>query len=328
MLNESFIGLCLIMSNLQHLINILFIPIRYAFLYFSDWNHYHIERRDYVITLRKKLRPCICFKYDEDENPLGTVITYDPLTYRIKYITHIHTHKYEDEVDIYMTSCWFKKLFEAINYDKCKKEEEEYNQLKQSKEITSKNTNEIEIYTRVGDYGYLRYTLHKIMIDNTIFDIQQNCMYDKIIELYRKQPNVVSFIWGGVAVGKTFFSYILANKMEGSLCHTFRPTDPGESFECFYRKINPTKSKPLIILLDEIDVMLENIHEKKIIRHKKHPVSVYDKNTWNFFLDQFDYNVWRNVIIVMCSNKSLEEINKMDPAYLRKGRVHVSMEFK
>lgn len=328
MLNESFIGLCLIISNIQHLIHIVSIPIRYVFLYFSNWNHYRIERRDYVISLRKKLKPCICFKYDEDENPLGFVITYDPMTYKIKYITEIDTHKYEDVVEIYTTPDWFKRLFEPINYNKCIKEEEEYKLAEKQKEFNKKNTNEIDIYTRSGDYGYLRYTLHKIMIDHTSFDMQQSCLYSKIMELYKRKPNVVTFIWGGVSVGKTYFSYILANKMEGSLCNTFRPTDPGESFECFYRRINPTKSKPLIILLDEIDVMLKNIHEKKIERHKKYPVSVYDKNTWNFFLDQFDYNIWRNVIVVMCSNKSIDDINKMDSAYLRKGRVHIEMEFK
>lgn len=329
MLNETFIGLCLIISNIQHLIHIVSIPIRYVFLYFSEYNHYFIERRDNIVSLKKKLKPCICFKYDDDENPLGFIISYDPVTYSLRSITNIESHKYEDNVSIYTTPTIFKELFQSVDYKACKEQEEEFKKKTEEDhtEDSISKKNEVVIYSRSGDYKYLRYIENKIIIENVKFDIQQKELYDNIINMYKNRPNVVSFIWGGISVGKTFFSYILAHKLEGSLCYTFRPTDPGDHFEYLYRNVNPTKSKPLIVLLDEIDVVLENVHNNKIVQHKKIPVSVYDKNTWNFFLDQFDYNVWRNVIVVMCSNRSIDDINKMDPSYLRDGRVHIKKHF-
>ena len=329
MLNETFIGLCLIMSNIQHLINIVSIPIRYVFLYFSEYNYYLIERRENIVSLKTKLKPCICFKYDDDENPVGFIISYDPVTYSIRSITNISSHKYEDSVSIYTTPTIFKELFCVVDYEVCKEQEEAFKKKTEKNQKHEKidKTNEVQMYSRHGDYRYLRYAENKIIIENVQFDLQQQELYNQIIASYTLRPNVVTFIWGGISVGKTYFSYILANKLEGSLCYTFRPTDPGDTFECLYRNVNPTKNKPLIVLLDEIDIMLEKIHYDKVEQHKKYPVSIYDKNTWNFFLDQFDYNVWRNVIVIMCSNRSIEEINKLDPSYLRDGRVHIKKHF-
>ena len=321
MLNEYFVGICLIISNIQNFFYGLITPVTYLLILCTNFNHYIIERKENIITFKKNLKPCICFKYDDEENPLGIVITYDRNTYFIKYISFIHSHTYEDSIDLYTTSYHFHKLFDKVT--------NRVTNVLEYKEKVSKNsdTNEIELYTRTGEYKFLRYIQNRIVLDETEFTNQQSMLYNDIRNLYGKQSNIVVFLWGGISVGKTYFSHILTYKMNAGMCFTFRPTDPGDSFEYVYRKASPTKSNPLVVLLDEVDVMITKIHNNEIEQHKKYPISVYDKNTWNLFLDQFDYGIWRNVILIMCSNKSPENIMSVDSSYLRKGRVHIFKEF-
>lgn len=323
MLNEYFVWICLIVSNIQNFIYGLITPITFLLMLCSNFNHYIIEQKENIITLRKNLKPCLCLKYDDEENPLGMVITYDPNTYFITYISFIYSHTYDETIHLYATSYYFHKLFDKVSNRI--NENLEYKLIE--KNVTNDDTNEIDIYTRTGEYKMLRYIQHRILLDNTHFTQQQRLLYNDIKKLYNKQSNVIVFLWGGVSVGKTYFSHLLTHRLNGSICFTFRPTDPGDSFECVYRKVDPTKYKPLIVLLDEIDVTINKIHNNEIKQHKNYPVSIYDKNTWNLFLDQFDYNIWRNVIVIMCSNKTPSDIAGLDSSYLRKGRVHIKREF-
>ena len=36
---------------------------------------------------------------------------------------------------------------------------------------------------------------------------------------------------------------------------------------------------------------------------------VYNKTTWNIFLDNIDFGHYPNLILIMCSNKTPKEIN-------------------
>ena len=80
-------------------------------------------------------------------------------------------------------------------------------------------------------------------------------------------------------------SYLMAKQLCCSICDTFNPTDPGDLFSTFYSKVNPSIDKPIIVLMDEIDVLLKKIHNESLIKHKKVPIRVDDKCTWNSFCD-------------------------------------------
>ena len=47
------------------------------------------------------------------------------------------------------------------------------------------------------------------------------------------------------------------------------------------------------------------------------------KGDWNKWLDRFDRGYYKNVIIIMTSNKSIEWFDKLDPSYLRSGRINI-----
>jgi hypothetical protein len=114
-------------------------------------------------------------------------------------------------------------------------------------------------------------------------------------------------------------------QFKGIYCNTFKPWQPGDILGDVYIDAEPTKEKPLIIILDEIDIALNNIHNG-ISPHKKIPISVSDKQGWNGFLDQINWGMYPYMIMLLISNKSFQFIDSLDNSYLREGRVNLKFE--
>ena len=72
--------------------------------------------------------------------------------------------------------------------------------------------------------------------------------------------------------------------------------------------------------------MINTIHKDNLIPHKNLAREVYNKTTWNIFLDNIDFGHYPNLILIMCSNKTPKEINELDTSYLRTNRVHYMKE--
>ena len=85
---------------------------------------------------------------------------------------------------------------------------------------------------------------------------------------YKRKQNAISYIHGDVGKGKTLLCYIMTKNLGGSLCDSFTPTSPGSYFEDLYSRISPTKDQPFVLLLDEADVTIDQIHNQNITQHK------------------------------------------------------------
>jgi hypothetical protein len=85
------------------------------------------------------------------------------------------------------------------------------------------------------------------------------------------------------------------------------------------READPSNERPTIILLEEANMMIRSAHDGTVPRHKNITTCVRDKSTYNTFMD--DLIFYKHVLIIMTSNESKEEIDGLDPCYLRKGRV-------
>ena len=79
-------------------------------------------------------------------------------------------------------------------------------------------------------------------------------------------------------------------------------------------------------MLDEIDIILNNIHNETLVPHKNLGREVYNKTTWNNFLDNIDFGHFPYLILILCSNKTPSEINNLNPCYIREGRVNYIKE--
>ena len=179
----------------------------------------------------------------------------------------------------------------------------------------------IEYFERSGTYAYFTYHSRNLRLTQEC-TLEQKSIMDSIAVLYEKRRSLSCYIYGSTGIGKTLLSYLISQHYSGSLCDSFHPDTPGDTIENLYSRAHPTRRKPLIVLLDEADLLIRNVHEEKIERHKKAPIQIFNKCTWNRFFDKVDMEMFPWVIVLLCSNVPKREIDKLDKAYLRQGRMH------
>jgi hypothetical protein len=148
---------------------------------------------------------------------------------------------------------------------------------------------------------------------------------ENIVSLFQKKGRATVFIHGISLAGKSSVGLLVAKALKGCFCHTFNPSDPGDSF---YSIIDDIRSRdtqtPIVVTLEEANVIIRNIHTNSIPRNPKIPTSVRDKSSWSTLLD--DMIFYKNIVFILTSNESKEHIDALDQAYLRKGRIDASYE--
>jgi len=189
-----------------------------------------------------------------------------------------------------------------------------------------KEKGSIKMLEREGHYYYMFYTPRNIKVTKHIERDYQSKIVNEIIGIYEKKDYVVSLISGPPNNGKSMIPLFIAKKLaqEGkkvSICDTFNPTEPGDSFGGLYSKVNPSTNEPLILVLEEVDILIMKII-KGLEPHKNIPIQIRGKPDWNTFLDRFDRGLYGGVIIVMTTNKPLDFFDALDESLLRDGRVN------
>jgi Cdc6-like AAA superfamily ATPase len=154
---------------------------------------------------------------------------------------------------------------------------------------------------------------------------RQREIIDEVKAHYDEHGHTVVYLHGKPGTGKSLLGLLLTKELNGSLCNTFDPTEPGDTLNGLYNRVAPEKESPLIVVMDEFDVVLHNIHVG-VAPHKNIPIQVKNKTTWNQFLDRIQIGMYPNLILVLTSNKTPDYINEMDPSYIRKGRVDLCCE--
>ena len=180
----------------------------------------------------------------------------------------------------------------------------------------------IDIYERSGSYFWLDYDKREFIVDKYIANKKQSVIMEEIVNFYKIRKNSVVFIYGEPGSGKSMCSILLAKQLKGTLVRTFNPSDPNDSIGSLYSTIDPTEDKPLILVLDEVNILYHRVYHNDIPRHKNFPTQILDKPSLNRFFDDINLGIYPNMIIVMTSNMSAKEIEeKYDPSYIREGRV-------
>lgn len=150
---------------------------------------------------------------------------------------------------------------------------------------------------------------------------------NSIVSHYESTSNKVGkyLIHGDSGTGKSFISKLIAKKYNCPLTFQIKLDQPGNTISAVYSTLNKNdpdeKDKPLIVLLDEWDIMIKNIHDGK--NYKPHEwliTEVYNKETYNTFLSETT-QMFQNVIYIMTMNSDINDINKLDKSYLREGRI-------
>ena len=297
--------------------------------YLFEYNYYDIQNKDNKIKILKNLNNYYCFSYDENDNPYGHIIE---KSFFPKFYMNIDRDEY-----IFNIFCKRETLYKLINDNFEKKEiklNDDFVPTDEKKGQIEKKTDELIVKKEItymcgsqhfGDGFFTERRLNLNTINSNIeFNHKQDALFKKIMIFYKKNNYCTAFISGKPGQGKTYFSYIMAQKMGCYLCDSYKPTEPGTFINTFYhkaKKISPTK--PFIIIMDEIDICIEDLKNNSIQQHKSLKTEIYNKITWNNLFDKISYGMYPYLIIVMTTNKDKSYIDKIDNAYLREGRVNV-----
>lgn len=189
----------------------------------------------------------------------------------------------------------------------------------------------INIYNKNNRVDFVHYRSRMFNITNFNVFPNQEKPIEQILHQYNtnKNKSIVCMIYGKPNTGKSMISILLAKKLNGSYCKSYKPIDPGDSIDTIYDTSTPKVDNPLIILLDEFDIMLNKIHNKNITSNKKVLTEVSDKISWNQLFDNINIGFYPYTIIIMTSNENPDKIKKMyDSSYIRENRCHLFIEMK
>jgi len=179
----------------------------------------------------------------------------------------------------------------------------------------------IKVYFRRGSYAcfYYRGIVHDV---SDLFPlVHQTPIVESIVHLYKVQKRATIFLYGTSGTGKSTVGFLVAKQLQGVFCHSFCPTDPGNTIESVVQDIREYEEcdTPIIVVLEEVDTILQRVHASSVILNAKVPTCVKDKTSWNNFLD--DLTLTKGIVLIMTSNKTKQEIDMLDPTYLRIGRI-------
>lgn len=194
-------------------------------------------------------------------------------------------------------------------------------------QIAVPDNGKVKAYIRKGQFKNLYYSPIKLDLSH-INPIGDQCgVVDNIVKIYKRLGRATIFIHGVSCAGKSSIGLLVAKRLKGSYCHTFNPTDPGDSFMSLISELKDEEESPIVVVLEEVDGIIRGVHDLAIKSNPELPVLVYNKSTWVTFLD--DMIFCKNVIVILTSNTSKKELDLLDEAYLRRGlnriHAHISM---
>lgn len=283
--------------------------IPFLLFYIFDYRLYHIKKKKDIVLIIKRLKTNISTITDDDSNPCGIVFGKWFVAYIIEY---------------YANAGCCKEIFII-----CK--QQQYlsftmgNNTKPNKPNSTKAG--ITIWERSGSFYQLSYSNRPLHIEKYEPFPNQKEILTELKKEYDKNNYCITFINGIPGIGKSFIPILLANELNCTYCNDWNPTDPSDDLSILYNSILPSKEEPLVLVLEEIDIILTNIH-KGILSHKNIPIPIHNKITWNNLLDKINLGLYPYLILFLISNKSISDISSLDKSYLRDGRITSRHELK
>jgi hypothetical protein len=316
------------MSYIYSILTTVYLSIGLKFIEIIPWTIIFLFLQSYRIKYYILTKSEECKKIQKYINNFSSEQTDNEkgIGYSFGYWYILHLSVNHGESDLYKiimiaTEDSYKLLTKEIDIYNIKNEESDKLDNDNSKKI-----NKIIIFDRLGSYHNPWYRKRYINIQSVTPRLDQQIILDKIISHQKKQKHTVIYLSGTPGSGKSMIGIFLAEHYNGNYCNTLIPWQPGDSLNSIYSEVEPTEKKPLIIVLEEVDIPLIQIHTNQIEKHKNLPIMIKDKTGWNHLFDSINRGIFPYLIILMTSNKSHKNINELDKSYLRKGRVDLILE--
>ena len=188
-----------------------------------------------------------------------------------------------------------------------------------------KTTDKFTMLSRSGSFFSVYYRKRSLSMDIVPMG-EQKAIMDDIIEAYNLKRHLVVLLHGPVGTGKSMLAMLIAKELEGYFCNTAKFWEPGDTLDNLYFEADT--ETPLIVTFDEVDTIIHMV-DAGIERHKSLSILLQGRTQWNQFMDNIQMGMYPNLILILTTNKTPEEIaSTYDPSYLRKGRVDMIREMK
>ena len=184
----------------------------------------------------------------------------------------------------------------------------------------------LKCMTRVGTYAEIEWAKTLKDMDLARDNEKQAEYAHQILDKYLASPsrNLKVLLLGRPNCGKTFLGYLLASHLDGIHVDQHRPTEPGDLFQQLQDRAAPSKEAPLVVVYNEWDGVITDVDAGRIPRHDEYITEVRNKSTLNDYLDRLQFV--KGFLGVFTSNKTKEWLGTIDPAYLRPGRIDMTIE--
>ena len=276
----------------------MIMKISISVVYLFGFTIYYTIDKNTILKISKKIEHSTL--RNEQNDPSGVFFGY----MYIGYITELNQEGNSQTQTLYCI-CTSEKFTQLLNIEKQKNGDKH-----------------IKFYTRTGNYYCIKYKSNNFVCTDCKPINKQDEILDDVILHYKNNRRSVVMITGDPGGGKTFMGILIAKALNGSLCKTYKPTEPGDNLRNLYDTVKPTYENPLIILIDEFDGILDMLHKNEVKCHENIPIEVRNKMCWNTLLDDINLNIYPFVILILTSNVSKTTIiNNYDSSYIRQGRV-------
>ena len=254
-----------------------------------------------------------------DNKPVGLVVG----KWYIAYITTLSIQK-RDSVSIgYTVTLW------SSRFGHTKSLSDDFVDLEKGTNLDDEKHETLEIWRHVGAYKSDAIEKFEITFNNKECDEQQEVITRMQQMAQTSYDNgfgyrLIAMIAGPSGTGKSQIAKQFATTINATISDDFNPTSAGENFASLIRTVKPTKKKPLVVLLDEGDKIIERIHAG-IKEHEFFVTVAIDKASFNKFMDQLSN--YDNVFVIITMNSTFNAIDQLDPSYIRCGRVDLKVNF-
>ena len=259
----------------------------------------------------------------------------------LKTVSH-SSIRTNDEPDGWICGKWFIGYIHVVSGERnetrdlwllCSKTYYEQN-VQQNETDENGKTKKITYWTRENCFWRLLYNSRQINLPKFPVNQYQQTTIDKIMEVFNKKGNAVCLLFGRPGGGKSMTAQYLCaeflkTKKGVSFCKSHKPYEHGDNFDSFYNQVNPTEDFPLVLVLEEIDGLIVDLHRREIIQGQHNPIQIKNKTDWDTFLDDFNENqmLYPNIVLIMTTNKTPEFFDELDSAYFRGARLDLSLNY-